>query len=313
MKKYYNTHDGTWKKIQEFLPKDYQWNEELPFLEEFKLWRNSTLHLERFNNPKASHKIILLHGVGTNSRLLNLIAGAKLAEAGYEVLAIDMPYYGMTDNQESYIRYQDWVEIGCELIRSEKAADNRPIVLYGLSAGGMLAYHIAAETRMVTGIMGMCFIDPQSSVARRRMSTRPNMDEIAFKLLSILPRFLLRNIKIPVKHLLNMDALVNDSNALKLLKKDRCSGGSSVTLDFIHSMMEYSPAIQFEKFDLCPIVLLQPGSDHWTPFSVTEPFWDRVGTQKHRVVLENGSHYPIEQPALTQMRDAMVDFIRGLH
>ena len=267
MKKSYNTHDETWKKIQNFLPEDYRWNKELSLSEEFKLWRNSTLYLERFNNPQASYKIILLHGVGTNSRLLNLIAGAKLAEAGYEVLGVDMPYYGMTDNQESYIQYQDWVEIGCEIVRNEKAADDRPIVLYGLSAGGMLAYHIAAETRLVAGLMGMCFIDPQSSVARRRMSTRPILDEIGFKLMSIFPKTLLQNIKIPVKYLLNMNALVNDKNALKLLKNDKHSGGSSVSLDFINSMMKYNPAIEFENFNLCPIILYNqaPTTGHHFP------------------------------------------------
>ena len=110
--------------------------------------------MERFANPAASHKVILLHGVGTNSRLLNLIAGAPLARAGFEVVAVDMPFYGMTDNQEKSVTWADWIEIGAELVRSEIATDGRPVVLYGLSAGGMLAYDIAAETQMVSGIMG---------------------------------------------------------------------------------------------------------------------------------------------------------------
>ncbi len=273
---------------------------------------SSTLHVERFANPDATHKIILLHGVGTNSRLLNLVAGAPLARAGYEVVAADMPYYGMTDNRETRITYEDWVEIGAELVRSEIAKDGKPVVLYGLSAGGMLAYDIAALTRQVSGIMGMCFIDSGSPLARRRMSDRPDMDEISFKMLPLLPGALTGRIHVPMKYLVKMKALVNDAQALKLLLRDRCSAGASVSLEFVNSVIQHQPAIAFEDFDLCPIILLQPGDDRWTPFAVTEPFWERVGAPKQMVTLDNASHYPIEQPGLDQMRDAMVTFIRSI-
>jgi len=300
-----------WVELQQFLPSEYRWQAGYGPKEEFRPWRSSTLHLERFANPDASHKVILLHGVGTNSRMLNLIVGAPLSRAGFEVVAVDMPFYGMTDNREARIAYEDWVEIGAELVRSETEADGKPVVLYGLSAGGMLAYQIAAETRKVSGIMGMCFIDPASSVARRRMSDRPTMDEISFKFLPLLPGAISGRIHVPVKYLLKMKALVNDGQALKLLLRDRSSAGASVSFEFLNSMILYQPAIAFEKFDLCPIILLQPGDDRWTPFPVTEPFWERVGAPKEIVVLENASHYPIEQPGLDQMRDAMVNFIRS--
>jgi alpha-beta hydrolase superfamily lysophospholipase len=312
MKKYYKSQNSAWVDVQQFLPEEYRWNDGFSPEEEFITWRNSTLHIERFRNPKATHKVILFHGVGTNSRLLNLVAGAPLAEAGYEVIALDMPYYGMTDNQEARISYHDWVEIGSDLVRAEAAAHDGPIVVYGLSAGGMLGYHVAAETRLVSGIMGMCFIDPASETARRRMSPRPNLDEIIFKMLPTLPRGFIGNVKVPVKLLVKMKALVNDKQALKLLMSDKCSGGASVSLEFIASMLEYEPAIAFEDYDLCPIILLQPEVDHWTPFSVTEPFWDRVATKKEMVVLGNAGHYPIEQPGLSQMKSAMVKFIERL-
>ncbi len=72
--------------------------------------------------------------------------------------------------------------------KSRKTASR---VLYGLSAGGMLAYDIAALTRQVSGIMGMCFIDSGSPLARRRMSDRPGMNEISFKMLPLLPASLM--------------------------------------------------------------------------------------------------------------------------
>ncbi|MDH3831294.1 MAG: alpha/beta hydrolase [Chromatiales bacterium] len=311
MKKYYRD-NTSWVELQRFLPAEYRWQDDYGPAEEFRPWRNSTLHVERFANPDATHKVILLHGVGTNSRLLNLIAGAPLARAGFEVVAADMPFYGMTDNRETRISWDDWVEIGAELVRSEIDKDGKPVVLYGLSAGGMLAYNIAAATRKVSGIMGMCFIDGGSPLARRRMSDRPNMDEISFKMLPLLPAALIGRIRVPMKHLVKMKALVNDGQALKILLRDKCSAGASVSLEFVNSMIQHQPAIAFEDFDLCPIILLQPGEDRWTPFSVTEPFWERVSAPKQMVTLGKASHYPIEQPGLDQMSDAMVNFIRSI-
>ena len=311
MKQYYRD-NKSWVELQRFLPAEYRWPAGYGPNEEFRPWRNSTLHQERFPNQDSSHKVILLHGVGTNSRLLNLIAGAPLARAGYEIVGIDMPFYGMTDNRESHITWADWVDIGADLVRREIAADGKPVVLYGLSAGGMLAYHIAAETRQVAGIMGMCFIDAASSVARRRMSARPGFDEMAFKLLPLIPDSVSGRTRVPMKLLVKMKALVNDPRALKLLLKDSCSAGASVSLQFVGSMIKYQPAIPFEAFDLCPILLLQPEKDWWTPFSVTEPFWERVKAPKEIVKLSNAGHYPVEQPGLDQMRDAMAGFIRAL-
>ena len=124
MKKYYRD-NTSWVELQRFLPAEYRWQDDYGPAEEFRPWRNSTLHVERFANPDATHKVILLHGVGTNSRLLNLIAGAPLARAGFEVVAADMPFYGMTDNRETRISWDDWVEIGAELVRSEIDKDGK--------------------------------------------------------------------------------------------------------------------------------------------------------------------------------------------
>jgi len=311
MQHFYRNNDS-WMKLQRHLPAGYRWSAADEPREEFRRWRSSTLHLDRLVNSDASHKIILLHGVGTNGRQLQLIAGTPLARAGFEVVAIDMPYYGMTDNREKRVRWQDWVEIGAEQVHLETQRDGKPIVLYGLSAGGMLAYQIAALTREVKGIMGMCFIDTRSKVARRNASARPIFDEISFKLLKLLPDSLLGSISMPMKLLVQMKTLVNNPEALTELLADKTSAGASVSLEFVDSLISYEAVIAFEQFDLCPILLLQPGADRWTPFSVTEPFWQRVAAQKSMVTLDNAGHFPLEQPGLEQMREAMVRFVNSL-
>ncbi len=64
------------------------------------------------------------------------------------------------------VTYDDWVALAAELVQAEAAkAPERPIVLYGLSAGGMLAYHVAARVpTLVEGVVGMTFLDQRVQV-----------------------------------------------------------------------------------------------------------------------------------------------------
>ena len=127
------------------------------------------IHLDTYRNPDAPVKVILFHGVGTNGRQMSTILGRPLARRGYETVAIDMPTYGVTEVAPgALVTYDDWVRIGSELV--EKERDGRPIVLYGLSAGGMETFHVAALNGDVDGIVGMTFLDqrvPQVAIETR--------------------------------------------------------------------------------------------------------------------------------------------------
>jgi alpha-beta hydrolase superfamily lysophospholipase len=136
--------DDTWKAINNMMPRDIGINSDIKPIESYFPWRNSRIHIERFENPASKVKVIMHHGVGTNGRLLSMSTGAALARQGLEVIAVDMPLYGMTENNERLVTYDDWIDVSLQFIDHESKADDRPIILYGLSAGGMLAYHVAA-------------------------------------------------------------------------------------------------------------------------------------------------------------------------
>ncbi len=107
--------------------------------EEWWQWQGNKIHLDTYRNPEAKVKVILFHGVGTNSRQMSMILGGPLAKRGYETIAIDMPGCGVTEvGKGKLIRYDDWVQAGSDLIDAELAHDDRPIVLYGLSVGGAM-------------------------------------------------------------------------------------------------------------------------------------------------------------------------------
>lgn len=84
--------------------------------------------------------------------------------------------YGVTRvNAGVTVTYDDWVSLGVDLVKAEAAKrPGRPIVLYGLSAGGMLTYHIAARVPgLVKGIVGMSILDQRVQV-RRWCRDRPS-------------------------------------------------------------------------------------------------------------------------------------------
>lgn len=153
-----------WREIQSYLPKKYHFTDNYHPTEEWWNWKGHEVHLDCFRNEKAPVKVILLHGVGTNGRQMSMILGGPLSKDGFETIAIDMPTYGVTKVKKgSVVKYDDWVDLACDYIDYEQQRDDRPIVLYGLSAGGMETYHVAAKNKKVKGIIGMTFLDQKIS------------------------------------------------------------------------------------------------------------------------------------------------------
>jgi alpha-beta hydrolase superfamily lysophospholipase len=299
-----------WRDIQAFLPEEYR----IPSGEEpAEEWWNHLghrIHLDTYRNPEAPVRVILLHGVGTNGRQMSTILGRPLAQRGFETIAIDMPTYGVTQTcGRGVVRYDDWVRIGSDLITRERRKDKRPIVLYGLSAGGMETYHVAALNRKVAGIVGMTFLDMQDPQTRLETAHDWASGTFGSSLMRGLGATAARRIKVPMKLVSKMSALVNDPQALKVCLADKTSAGNSVSVAFLDSYLNYVPATQPEDFDICPILLTQPAADRWTPPHLAESFLNRISkVPVEKAMLANAGHYPLEQPGLDQMVATIAGF-----
>lgn len=303
-----------WREMQAFLPQKFHIEPGHEPVEEWWQWRGHHVHLDTYRNPHASVKVILFHGVGTNGRQMSMVLGAPLAKRGYETIAIDMPEYGMTEVAKGVlVRYDDWVQAGSDLIDAELAKDDRPIVLYGLSAGGMLTYHVAALNKKVKGIVGMTFLDNSSQQVRDETALNWFMSRVGGPMLRLGAASPLASMRMPMTLASKMHALVNDPAALQVWLSDKRSAGSANTLAFLSSYLAYRPVISPEDFDICPVLLTQPAEDRWTPLHLSEPFLRRIGKVPVRtVMLERAGHYPLEEPGLSQMVDAIDDFYQQL-
>ncbi len=309
----YSTQSG-WREIQAFLPKEFQLERGHEPSEEWWQWRQHQVHLDCFRNPRALVKVILFHGVGTNGRQMSTILGSPLFKRGFETIAIDMPEYGMTQVASgALVTYNDWVQAGNDLIDAELAKDPRPIVLYGLSAGGMLAFHIASLNKKVKGIVGMTFLDQREQQVRDETALNFLMSRIGVPFTHLAAKTPLAALRMPMSLASKMSALVNNKAALKACLKDKTSAGKWVTMKFLSSLTAYKPVVEPEGFAVCPVLLTQPERDTWTPLHLSELFLRRLHRVPIKVVmLQNAGHYPLEQPGLTQMCDAVEEFIRSL-
>jgi alpha-beta hydrolase superfamily lysophospholipase len=299
---------SAWREIQKFLPPAYRLQPGQEPGEEWWSWRQHRIHLDCYRNPAAPLKVILFHGVGTNGRQMTTILGAPLARLGLETIAIDMPGYGLTE-VGAPVRYDDWVQAGSDLVDAELSRDSRPIVLYGLSAGGMETYHVAALNRKVRGIVGMTFLDQRLQQVRDETALNRFMSRVGVPLAKLTAATPLAGMRMPMSLASKMHTLVNDKAALRACMADRTSAGNWVTMRFLASYMGYAPAIEPEQFDVCPILLTQPAADRWTPLHLSERVLGRIRkVPVQTVMLENAGHYPIEQPGLDQMVAAVAGF-----
>lgn len=117
----------------------------------------------------------------------------------------------------------------------------------------------------------------------------------------------------PMSFVSKMYTLCNSPAALKLFLNDPSSTGSWASVKFLMSYMNFVPALEPEKFDVCPILLTQPAEDLWSPLELSALVLSRVKKAKiTKVMLENAGQYPLEDPVLEQMVEAIVGFWREL-
>jgi alpha-beta hydrolase superfamily lysophospholipase len=303
----------SWRDLQQFLPSQLRLTDATAPEEEFWDWHGHRVHLDRYRNPEAKAKVVLHHGVGTNGRQMSLILGAPLARRGFETVALDNLGYGLTQVKPGTTpSYDDWVDLVVDFLAYEQTRDDRPIVLYGLSAGGMLTYHVAAKNPRGTlrGIAGMTFLDQRNQQVRDETSHDLLTARLGAPFMGLMARTPAASVKYPMSLASKMSALANDPGAMKVLRKDRTSAANWVSIRFLDRYMNYVPAVAPEEFDACPVLLTQPAADRWTPHHLSVPFLNRITrVPVDTVMLDNAGHYPLEEPGLTQMQDAIADFV----
>ena len=299
------SHNTIWKQIQGYLPEENRLNDAHMPTEEWMEIGENTIHIDHYHQGNAKGVVILYHGVGGNGRLLSFIA-VPLHKAGYEVICPDLPLYGHTVCTGK-ITYSDWVACGTE-IADKYQKDGQPLYLFGLSAGGMLAYQVSCRLKYVTGLLTTCLLDQRISRVTRETAASSMMAVLGKPILNLTHSFV-GKLKLPMKMVCNMKAIVNNEALAELLMSDPTSSGTKVTLAFLHGMLNPKIEIEASDYRKCPVLLVHPEKDYWTDVSLSRLFFDRIPAPKELKMLRGAGHFPIEPEGLKQLEEYCIAFM----
>lgn len=297
-----------WKRYEAFLPPSLRTDASVPVDEEWWRWRACDIHLDRYPAGQASCTVILLHGAGGYGRLLAPYA-RLLQRAGHEVVAPDLPGYGLSRVPPRLVSHDMWIECVIDLVHAERARTRRPVVLFGCSLGGYLSYLVAARTRAVAGIIATTLADPRLPLVREQFAHHPLLARFGLPLLPLFDR-LCGRLRLPIRWFSKMQSIANDPRLAEVFLSDACGAGSLVSVHFMRSLFEARPALEPEAFDVCPVLLAHPAADRWTTVDASRLFYDRLTVRKQLVLLENCGHFPVEEPGVAQLEAAATAFLR---
>ena len=296
---------ANWREYEKELPATFKLSKICPEEEWFN-WRDIVVHVDRLAAPEAPLKLVLVHGIGGYGRIV-LGFGAPFQPELCEVVSTDLPGYGLTNTPRNQFIFSEWTECLHDFIEAELLRDPRPIVLFGLSLGGMVAYHVACKAN-VKGLISTAFVDMTDAEVAAGISRFVRLSRLTLHLVQRAPAFM-TGLRLPARLLSKLYAISNNAELSRIVAKDPFGGGTSIPISFLQSIMSTPPTIAPEHFKRCPVLLVHPGEDQMTDIAFSRRFFDRLGADKKMVVLEGAGHWPIEEPGATQMFEAVRSFL----
>nr|WP_196776915.1 alpha/beta hydrolase [Haloechinothrix halophila] len=266
-------------------------------------WRGRRVHIARSSNASADVRVLGIHGAGGYSGALWPLA-SLVAGDGFELAFPDLPLYGDTvEPDPARVRYETWLDLLCDLVVAERRRDDRPLVLFGASMGGMLAYEVAARTRLADAVVATCLLDPADADARTAAARFRVAGRYGPTVLRPLDR-VAGNIRVPITWLVKMHAMSANPALSRLCATDPKGGGTRVPIGLLASYLTFRHT-RPETFDAAPVTLVHPALDTWTPPELSIRFLERIAGPASLVLLEGCGHFPVEEPGVTQLAQAL--------
>ncbi len=309
----YDSHP-TWRRYQPYFPEGMRCTPASTPRESYWRWRDLDVHLDRLDVAGAPVKVIVLHGAGAYGRVM-APAAVIARRYGYATVTPDLPGYGLTRVPWRRMTYPLWIDCVCDLIDAERARDGLPIVLFGVSLGGLLAYQVAARLATspghrgaLRGLIATTLTDPREPAVRRGFARNRVLGGPGLWLLDRLAA-ITDGLPLPMAQVSRMAHISNRADLSALVRSDRLGGGSWVPARFLRTLMSTAPALEPEAFAACPVLLAHPGVDRMTDLALSRRFFDRLAAPKRLVVLDGASHMPTEHPGVDQLEAAVVELI----
>lgn len=263
--------------------------------------RGHRVRIDEWSGDQKSGTVILVHGGGGNGRVLAPFA-EPIARHGWRVLAPDLPGFGLTEPAPGFDGdYAEWPAVVAEIADAQQD----PVVLFGLSMGGMTAVFAARESSHVAGVIATTLLDltdPATFAAAARWEWLGRLSSVA---MALAPG-LFDRIPLPLRLAAPLRAMSSSEGMQAYFARDPLIGRSWKPARFFRTAHTY-PAGRLELD--CPLLVIHPGADRWTPTALSRTVFERIEARKTFVALSNGEHLPLEQPAYRELTQRVEQFL----
>ncbi|WP_083234584.1 alpha/beta hydrolase [Porphyrobacter sp. LM 6] len=253
---------------------------------------------------EAKGTVILVHGGGGNGRIL-APAAEPIVELGWRVISPDLPGYGLTETAPEYDwDYAEWPSVIAAIADSQAGT----VVLMGLSMGGLTAFFAAQQSAHVSGVIATTLLDlsdPKIFSLAARWRWLGHLSRFSMKTIP----WLFDRVRMPLSLATPLKAMSSSRAMQRYFADDKLIGASWKPARFFRTVHQYRA--QNWQLD-CPLLLVHPGADSWTPTAQSKAVYDRIKADKQFVELTNGSHLPVEQPAYQELAIAIGKFLRSV-
>jgi alpha-beta hydrolase superfamily lysophospholipase len=273
-------------------------------------WRGLRVHVDRVEpevGTTPAGTVVLVHGVGGYGRIV-LPFGAPGLRAGYRLVAPDLPGYGLTDADDRHLTFDTWVDCVRDLVTEERHRTGAPVVVYGLSLGGVIAYHAVASGAPAAGLIATTLADVTDPEVVAGFSRFPRLARVGFELMKRLP-MLTDPLPLPPRLTAKMTRIANNPDLAQLCATDPLGGGATLRARFWRTLTSAAPPQQPEEFTCCPVLVAHAGADQMTDIALTRRFTDRLAAPTRFVELTGAGHFPVEQPGVSELVDAVSTFL----
>jgi pimeloyl-ACP methyl ester carboxylesterase len=303
MRTYQNTQ--SWTKYRSILKNDFGIVQGDPSRERWRKIRGHKIHLDEWDSEGPTRgTLILVHGAGGNGRILAPF-GESAAKFGWRVLAPDLPGYGLTQPSEQFQwDYEEWFTVIAELAES----CDGPVVLMGLSLGGMTAVLAAQASKKVSGVIATTLLDLGDPITFVRSARWNWLGVVTLLGIRFIP-WIIDRASMPLWLIAPMTKMSGNDSMRRYFNKDRLLGRLWVSSRFFRTIH----AQKLTRFHLhCPLLLIHPGADDWTPTELSLAAFEVIEGSKRVFEMTNGSHLPLEQPAFSELQIEVVGFLSEL-
>jgi alpha-beta hydrolase superfamily lysophospholipase len=157
----------------------------------------------------------------------------------------------------------------------------------------------------VKGVIATTLVDMGDPRTFIRVARWPWLAALSLVGFALFP-WLLDRLALPLNWLAPMKSMTSSPPLQAYFEDDPGLGHARIPARFFRTLH----AQKLGRVTLgCPLLLVHPGADAWTPTALSLEVYHRIDGEKTFIELANGSHLPLEAPAADQLQSAVQAFL----